>query len=181
MAMRHNILFIMSDQQRADMLGSYGDASARTEATDWLASEGLQFEYCFCQAPLCMPSRASMLGERMRKHDSQVYLINTGWSGGPFGIGQRMDIDITRALVNCALCGILHDVEYKEDPLFHIAVPRTCPSVPTEILNPRNTWEDKEAFDLRARKLAADFSTYFDKAYGTKGIDREVIAQCPGK
>jgi len=124
---------------------------------------------------------ASMLGERMRKHGSQVYLVNTGWSGGPFGIGQRMDIDITRALVNCALCGILQDVEYDEDPLFHIAVPRSCPSVPAEILNPRNTWEDKEAFDLRAKKLAADFSTYFDKAYANKGIDPEVTGQCPGK
>jgi phosphoenolpyruvate carboxykinase (ATP) len=124
---------------------------------------------------------ASMLGERMRRHGSQVYLINTGWSGGPFGVGQRMDIDITRALVNCALCGILKEVEYEEDPLFHIAVPRTCPSVPAEILNPRNTWEDKEAFDLRAKKLAADFSTHFDKAYGSKGIDPEVISQCPGK
>jgi len=69
MAKRPNILFIMPDQQRADMLGSYGDASARTEATDWLASEGLQFEACFCQAPLCMPSRASMLCERhVRDH-----------------------------------------------------------------------------------------------------------------
>jgi phosphoenolpyruvate carboxykinase (ATP) len=124
---------------------------------------------------------ASMLGERMRKHGSQVYLVNTGWSGGPFGVGQRMDIDITRALVNCALCGILDDVEYDEDPLFHISVPRTCPSVPADILNPRNTWEDKEAFDLRAKKLATDFSSYFDKAYADKGIDPRVIAQCPGK
>jgi phosphoenolpyruvate carboxykinase (ATP) len=124
---------------------------------------------------------ASMLGERMRRHGSQVYLVNTGWSGGPFGVGQRMDIDITRALVNCALSGILQDVEYDENPLFHIAVPRSCPSVPDEILNPRNTWENKEAFDLRAKRLAADFSTYFDRAYGSKGIDPKVINQCPGK
>ncbi len=124
---------------------------------------------------------ASMLGERMRKHGSQVYLVNTGWSGGPFGIGARMDIDITRAVVHAALSGDLEEVEYEEDPLFHIVSPRTCPNVPHEILNPRNTWEDKDAFDRRAQKLAADFSAHFDKAYGNKGIDPAVISQCPGK
>jgi phosphoenolpyruvate carboxykinase (ATP) len=124
---------------------------------------------------------ASMLGEQMKKHGSQVYLINTGWSGGPFGVGARMDIDVTRAIVHAALSGDLDDIESDEDPLFHTLVPRTCPGVECEILNPRNTWEDKEAFDLRAKKLASDFSKHFDKAYGTKGIDRKVIAQCPGK
>jgi phosphoenolpyruvate carboxykinase (ATP) len=124
---------------------------------------------------------ASMLGERMRQHGSQVYLVNTGWSGGPFGIGARMDIDVTRSIVHCALSRRLADMEYDEDPLFHIQVPRTCPSVPQEILNPRNTWEDKEAFDLRAQKLACDFSDHFDRAYGNKGIDPDVASQCPGK
>ncbi|HSR32074.1 MAG TPA: phosphoenolpyruvate carboxykinase (ATP) [Anaerolineae bacterium] len=124
---------------------------------------------------------ASMLGERMQKHGAQVFLVNTGWSGGPFGIGARMDIDITRAIVHAALSGDLNDAEYDEDPLFHIQVPRTCPNVPSEILNPCNTWEDKEAFGLRARKLAADFGAHFDKAYGNKGIDRTVMSQCPGK
>ncbi len=124
---------------------------------------------------------ASMLGERMKKHGSQVYLVNTGWSGGPFGIGARMDIEITRCIVDCALRGVMGEVEYDEDPLFHIQVPRSCPHVPTEIINPRSTWEDKDAFDRRARKLAADFSAHFDKAYGDKGIDPDVVRQCPGK
>jgi phosphoenolpyruvate carboxykinase (ATP) len=124
---------------------------------------------------------ASMLGERMKKHRAQVYLINTGWSGGPFGIGARMDIDITRTIVHAALSGELEDVEYAEDPLFHILMPRGCPDVPCEILNPRNTWQDKEAFDLRAQKLADDFSAHFARAYGNKGIDRKVKSQCPGK
>jgi phosphoenolpyruvate carboxykinase (ATP) len=124
---------------------------------------------------------ASMLGERMRRHGSSVYLVNTGWSGGPFGIGERMDIDVTRAIVHAALSGQLDDVEYDEDPLFHILVPRTCPDVHCDILNPRNTWEDKEAFDRRARKLAQDFKNHFDKAYGDKGIDPAVVQQCPGK
>jgi phosphoenolpyruvate carboxykinase (ATP) len=124
---------------------------------------------------------ATMLGERMERHGSSVYLVNTGWSGGPFGIGERMDIDVTRAIVHAALSGDLEDVEYEQNSMFHILVPRSCPGVPSAILNPRNTWEDKEAFDQRAQKLASDFSRHFDKAYGNKGIDPEVIAQCPGK
>jgi phosphoenolpyruvate carboxykinase (ATP) len=92
-----------------------------------------------------------------------------------------MDIDITRAIVQAAVNCDVETVEFYEDPLFHILVPRACPGVPDEILNPRNTWEDKEAFDQRAKKLAADFSAHFDKAYGNKGIDPEVIRQCPGK
>jgi phosphoenolpyruvate carboxykinase (ATP) len=124
---------------------------------------------------------ASMLGERMKRYGSKVYLINTGWSGGPFGIGARMDIDVTRAVVQATLNGGLEDVEYDEDPIFHILVPRACPCVHSEILNPRNTWADKEAFDRRAQKLAAEFCNHFDKAYGNKGIDPAVIAQCPGK
>jgi len=124
---------------------------------------------------------ASMLGERLRKHGSQVYLINTGWSGGPFGVGARMDIDTTRTLVHAALTGKLDEVEYDEDPLFHILIPRTCPGVECEILNPRNTWADKEAFDQRAAKLASDFGRSFDKSYGKKGIAAAVVRQCPGK
>ena len=124
---------------------------------------------------------ASMLGERMKRHQAQVYLVNTGWSGGPFGVGSRMDIDVTRAIVHAALGGELDDLEYREDPLLHILVPPTCPGVDREILDPRNTWEDKEAFDFRARSLADDFATHFDKAYGNKGIDPAIVSQCPGK
>jgi phosphoenolpyruvate carboxykinase (ATP) len=124
---------------------------------------------------------ASMLGERMRRHGTDVYLVNTGWSGGPFGVGSRMDIDITRTLVHAALSGKLKNLEYEEDRLFHIWVPRTCPDVDPTILNPCNTWDDKEAFDVRARKLANDFSVHFDRAYGNKGIDPAVAGQCPGR
>ena len=124
---------------------------------------------------------ASMLGERMKQHDTQVYLINTGWSGGPFGVGARMDIDITRAVVQCALSGGLDQVSYAEDPRFHILVPQSCARVPRDILNPRDTWEDKEAFDRRAEKLVSDFSDHFDRVYGDKGIDPAVASQCPGK
>ena len=124
---------------------------------------------------------AKMLGEKMEKHGTKVYLINTGWSGGPYGVGKRMDINITRTLVNAALNGELENVEYKEDKLFHLNIPLSCPGVPSEILDPRNTWKDKEAYDKRAKKLAEDFSKHFDKAYGNKNIGPEIAKQCPGK
>ncbi len=124
---------------------------------------------------------ARMLGERMTRHGTAVYLINTGWSGGPYGIGTRMDIDLTRAMVDAALAGKLEDVEYDEDPRFHVLVPRSCPGVPTEILDPRSTWEDKDAYDARADKLAAEFAAHFEKAYGNKKIDPQVAAECPGR
>jgi len=124
---------------------------------------------------------ARMLGERMRKHGAQVYLINTGWSGGPFGVGERMDINLTREIVNTALTGQLEDVEYVEDKTFHILIPTQCPGVPAEVLFPRNTWADKDAYDARARKLAHEFSAHFDKVYSVKNIAPEVARQCPGK
>jgi len=124
---------------------------------------------------------ARMLGERMAKHGTTVYLVNTGWSGGPYGVGARMDIDLTRAIVNAALSGDLDDAEYVEDSTFHVMVPKAVPGVPSEVLFARNTWADKSAYDKRARRLAQDFSDHFDKAYGNKGIDPAVAAQCPGK
>jgi len=124
---------------------------------------------------------ARMLGERMQKHGTQVYLVNTGWSGGPYGVGARMDINLTREIVNATLSGQLEDVEYAEDETFHILVPKQCPGVPSDVLFPKNTWADKDAYDTRARKLAADFCAHFDKAYGDKNIDPAVARQCPGK
>jgi len=122
-----------------------------------------------------------MLGERMQRHGTRVYLVNTGWSGGPYGVGQRMDINLTREIVNAALSGQLMDVEYVEDPTFHVLVPKRCPGVPSEVLFSRNTWADKAAYDARASKLASDFCAHFDAAYGDKNIDPAVAQQCPGK
>ncbi len=124
---------------------------------------------------------ASMLGEKMKEYHTQVYLVNTGWSGGPFGVGSRMDINLTRRLVEAALSGELKNVQYQENEMFHLSVPLECPGVPSEILDPHNTWEDKNAYNERAKKLASEFSAYFDKAYGDKNIDPAIRAQCPGK
>ena len=124
---------------------------------------------------------AKLLGEKMKKYNTKVYLVNTGWSGGPYGIGERMDIDITRSLVNAALNGTLENVEYFEDEIFHILVPKTCPGVDQHILTAKNTWKDKEAYDTRADKLASEFSVHFDKTYGNTNLDPEIVKQCPRK
>ncbi len=124
---------------------------------------------------------ARLLGDKLREHSTQVYLVNTGWTGGPYGVGARIDIKVTREIVQAALSGGLVDVEYDQDPLFMVQVPRSCPGVEdSSILVPKNTWLDKDAYDKRAAKLADEFAAHFDKAYGEKGIDKSVADQCPG-
>ncbi|MFH1452636.1 MAG: phosphoenolpyruvate carboxykinase (ATP) [Armatimonadota bacterium] len=121
-----------------------------------------------------------LLEEKMNKYKTSVYLVNTGWSGGPYGVGKRMDINLTRQVLDAILEGKLDNVEYTEDSLFHIMVPKSCDGVPPEILNPQNTWTDKGAYTERAEKLSDEFKKSFDKSYGSKNIDKKVAAQCPG-
>jgi len=92
-----------------------------------------------------------------------------------------MEISLTRGMVDAALTGKLADVEYEEDPRFHVLVPRSCPGVPTEILDPKNTWEDKDAYEARADRLASEFAAHFERTYGDKGIDPAVASECPGR
>ncbi|MDK2820830.1 MAG: phosphoenolpyruvate carboxykinase [Clostridia bacterium] len=106
---------------------------------------------------------ANLLGERIEKHNSQVFLVNTGWTGGPYGVGNRMKLKYTRAMVSAALNGELENVEFRPDPVFGIMIPQSCPGVPSEVLNPRNTWADKEKYDATARKLAGLFIENFSK------------------
>ena len=124
---------------------------------------------------------AAMLGEKMEKHKTRVYLINTGWSGGAYGTGRRIDITLTRKMVNAALNGELERVEYISDDRFHVDIPRTCPGVPAEMLVPENTWSDKQAYTDTANKLARQFSDHFDRAYGNQDISESIVRQCPGK
>lgn len=132
--------------------------------------------------PLTPDKYADQLGRKLEQYGSSVYLVNTGWSGGPYGVGKRMDIDITRALVHAALSGALGNVPCDEDSLFHLGIPRECPGVPDpKILNPRKTWADPAEYDKRAQSLAAQFAAYFDKNYANKGLAPEIAAACPGK
>ncbi|TKJ41054.1 phosphoenolpyruvate carboxykinase (ATP) [candidate division LCP-89 bacterium B3_LCP] len=104
---------------------------------------------------------AELLRDKINKHNVDCWLVNTGWTGGPYGVGKRMHLPHTRTLVNAALDGSLREVEYDEDPIFRVQVPRSAPGVPSEILNPRNTWEDKEAYDQKAIELAGKFKENF--------------------
>jgi len=131
--------------------------------------------------PLNPEIYSAMLGDKIQQFKTSVYLVNTGWFGGVYGVGKRIDLKITRALVNAALNGELEKVEYKYDPLFHLNIPKSCPGVPNKILTPSSTWIDLEDYNITAERLANKFSDAFDKAYGDKNINENVKKQCPGK
>ncbi len=113
--------------------------------------------------PLSPSTYAELLGEKTREHGSNIWLVNTGWSGGPFGIGERVKLKYTRAMVHAALDGRLNDVAYETHPIFRLEMPTTCPDVPTELLNPRSTWKDGAQYDAKARELAGLFIKNFER------------------
>ena len=123
------------------------------------------FSACFGAAFLVWHATkyARMLGELLRKHESKVWLINTGWSGGPYGTGKRIDLEYTRAIVNAALAGELDKVKTQTDPIFGLAIPTEIRGVPAKVLNPRETWPDPAAYDAQAKRLAGMFRENFDK------------------
>jgi phosphoenolpyruvate carboxykinase (ATP) len=118
---------------------------------------------------------AAMLGDRLDQHKVPVWLVNTGWTGGPYGIGHRMDINHTRSMVRAALSGALDDVPMTRDPNFDLMVPTVCPDVPPEVLQPRQTWDDKDAYDRQAAKLLAMFEENY-RAFETGKADEEADA-----
>ncbi len=120
---------------------------------------------------------AKLLGQKITEHKVNVWLVNTGWSGGPYGVGKRMKIAYTRAMVHAALSGELDNVETVADPFFGIGVPVSVPNVPANALNPRNTWENKDAYDAQAHKLATMFVNNF-KTFGEQ-VAPEVKAAGP--
>ncbi len=126
------------------------------------------FSACF-GAPF-MPQRptvyAKLLGEKIKKHNVRCWLVNTGWTGGPYGVGHRMEIKYTRAMLNAALNGELDNVEYEMDPIFKVHVPKECPGVPSEVLIPKNTWQDEKAYEQKARELAQKFKENFKQYEG---------------
>jgi len=112
---------------------------------------------------------AKMLGELLRTHGSHVWLVNTGWSGGAYGVGSRMKLSYTRAMVRAALAGDLDEVATAADPIFGLHIPSEVPGVPAEILNPRDTWADGAAYDAAATKLATMFKANFGRFEGQVG------------
>jgi phosphoenolpyruvate carboxykinase (ATP) len=171
-----NVLFLAADafgvlppiaklspnQAMYHFLSGYTAKLAGTEAG--LGSEPVpEFSTCFASPfiPRAPQVYAKMLGERLRKHNAQCWLVNTGWSGGAFGAGKRMSLKYTRAMVNAVLDGSLADVEFITEPAFGLRIPVSCPNVPAELLNPRHSWGDKKAYDVQAALLAQKFKTNF--------------------
>ncbi|HTY08676.1 MAG TPA: phosphoenolpyruvate carboxykinase (ATP) [Candidatus Edwardsbacteria bacterium] len=126
------------------------------------------FSTCFGAPfmPLHPTRYATMLAERLAKQGATCWLVNTGWSGGPVGTGSRMKIGITRALLTAALEGTLQKSKFSADPIFNVLVPDACEGVPSEVLTPRNTWQDKAAYDKKAKELAAMFIKNFEQYKG---------------
>ena len=145
------------EQAMFHFLNGYTAKVAGTEAG--ITEPTLTFSTCFGAPflPLRPHAYANLLGEKIREHDSKVWLVNTGWSGGGYGVGSRMKLSYTRAMLKAAMEGAFDDVTFTVHDVFGLAMPDSCPGVPSEILHPRNTWSDKEAYDLAALKLQARF------------------------
>ncbi len=137
------------------------------------------FSACFGAPflPLHPSTYAELLAQKMKKHNTNVWLVNTGWTGGPYGVGHRMDLPYTRATIRAALTGKLAGIETEPDPIFGVHVPVRCPDVPQEVLRPRNTWEDTDAYDQQAKELAGMFHEHFEK-YAAE-VDQSVIDAGP--
>lgn len=138
------------------------------------------FSACFGKAflPLHPGKYAELLGKKLKANpDINVWLVNTGWTGGSYGVGSRIKLAYTRALITAALEGQLNGVEYGETPYFKLRFPKSCPNVPAEILEPRNTWADKEAFSDTASKLAAQFVKNFEQY--ASGVTKDILDAAP--
>ena len=119
---------------------------------------------------------AKMLGERMRQHNVPCYLVNTGWVGGPYGVGERMNLPYTRAMVDAAIEGQLDNVPVKPHPVFQVLVPQSVPGVPPEMLDARGLWKDGAAYDRAAEELSARFRKNFEK-FGA--VSEEILEAAP--
>jgi phosphoenolpyruvate carboxykinase (ATP) len=148
---------LSKEQAMYHFLSGYTSKLAGTERG--ITEPEATFSACFGAPFLPLPAvdYAKLLGEKLDKHNTRVFLINTGWSGGSYGVGKRMKLSYTRAMVTAAIEGKLDKVEYELDPIFNIYVPKECPGVPAELLQPRSTWPDKEAYEVVARDLARLF------------------------
>jgi phosphoenolpyruvate carboxykinase (ATP) len=140
----------------AKLAGTEADMESDVEAT---------FSTCFGAPFLPLPATtySRMLSEKLREHGTRCYLINTGWSGGPYGVGSRINLAATRQMVQAVINGKLDGAETRMDPFFGLNVPVEVPGVPTELLDPRETWDDKDAYDQQARELACLFAENFKK------------------
>jgi len=158
-------------------ISGYTSKVAGTEAG--VTEPQTTFSACFGAAflPLHPTKYAEMLGQKLKESGANVWLINTGMTGGVYGVGTRMSLKYTRSLVTEALNGSLDNVTYETLPIFNFNVPTSCPGVPSEILNPRNTWTDKEAYDTKAKELSVKFNENFKK-YASQASE-SILAAAP--
>lgn len=158
-------------------ISGYTAKVAGTEAD--VTEPTMTFSACFGAPfmPLHPTRYAEMLSKKMKDAKFNVWLVNTGWSGGAYGVGKRMSLKHTRALITAALNGELDNVNYEIHDVFGLAMPATCPNVPSEILNPRNTWSDKDAYDNKANFLANAFIKNFEKF--SANANEEIVAGAP--
>jgi phosphoenolpyruvate carboxykinase (ATP) len=157
---------LSKEQAMYHFLSGFTSKLAGTERG--ITSPEATFSTCFGSPFLPLPATvyAEMLGKKIDEHDAQVFLVNTGWTGGVYGVGKRMELKYTRAMVRAALAGQLNDVETETNGVFGLEMPTSIEGVPTEVLNPRNAWADGEAYDVKAKELADMFRTNFKK-FGT--------------
>jgi phosphoenolpyruvate carboxykinase (ATP) len=169
---------LTKDQAMYHFLSGYTSKLAGTERG--VTKPEATFSTCFGAPflPLRPTVYADMLGEKIESHGSRVYLINTGWSGGPYGVGSRIDLTYTRAIISAVLDGNIEDAQFQSDPVFNILVPQEVAGVPSKLLNPRDTWQDKNAFERKAQELAASFNENFKKF---KHVSALVQQAGPGK
>ncbi len=164
-------------QAMYQFLSGYTAKVAGTEAG--VTEPQLTFSTCFGAPfmPLHPTKYAEMLGSKMQAHSVNVWLVNTGWTGGPYGVGKRMKLSYTREMISAALNGELDNVAYTTHDIFGLQMPTNCPNVPADILNPRNTWVDKSAYDKKANNLAEQFVKNFEQ-YADKA-NAEILAAAP--
>ncbi|WP_166245026.1 phosphoenolpyruvate carboxykinase (ATP) [Paenibacillus turpanensis] len=159
---------LTKEQALYHFLSGYTSKLAGTERG--VTAPEATFSACFGAPflPLHPTVYASMLGDKLDRHQSRVYLVNTGWSGGPYGVGRRMNLSYTRAIVSDALSGEMEQASFTPDPVFGFLCPDAVTGVPSELLQPRNTWQNAEEYDAKAKELAARFIANFEK-YGEAG------------
>lgn len=168
---------LSTEQAIYHFLSGYTAKVAGTEAG--VTEPQATFSTCFGAPFMSLhPSvYGDLLGKKIREHKVSCWLINTGWTGGPYGVGERMDITHTRAMLNAALDGDLDGVAMRHDPIFNLQVPESCPGVSSDVLRPENTWADKAAYEAKAKELAKKFQENF-QAFGDLVSD-EVKAAGP--
>jgi phosphoenolpyruvate carboxykinase (ATP) len=156
------------EQAMFHFMSGYTAKVAGTEAG--VTEPQLTFSACFGKAflPLHPSKYAALLGEKMKKHQVHVWLVNTGWSGGAYGVGKRMKLSYTRAMIKAALNGDLNHHHYKQHHVFKLMMPLICPGVPDHILDPSKTWDNQEEYFLKAYQLADAFSENFKQFELTK-------------